>query len=77
MENENIRVKPSNKKESSNDDESESDDSFVEGVYGNDNDVVIQYFEYYSKIMNQQNMLMDNVRTSCYHDAIFQNRYNN
>ena len=47
----------------------------VMGVYGNEKGTVEQYFKYYSKIMNQQNMMMDDVRTSCYYDAIFRNKY--
>jgi hypothetical protein len=66
-----IENKPVDRKSSSNKDS--SDESFVEGVHGNDDICVSQYFDYYAKIMNQQNMLMDNVRTGCYHDAIFLN----
>jgi hypothetical protein len=71
MDKANIGNMPANKKSSS--EEESDDDSFVEGVHGNDDICVSQYFDYYAKIMNQQNMLMDSVRTGCYHDAIFFN----
>lgn len=67
-------MKKGKKEYSSSSSESSSDDSFVEGVHGNDDNVVSQYFDYYSKIMNQQNMMMDNIRTGCYHNAVFMNR---
>ena len=66
-----IQCRPSCREQSSDDD---SSDSFVGGVHGNDDNCVSQYFDYYAKIMNQQNMLMDSIRTGCYHDAIFYNR---
>ena len=71
MDKANIGNLQSSKKSSS--DEESSEESFVEGVHGNEDICVSQYFDYYAKIMNQQNMLMDNVRTGCYHDAIFLN----
>jgi hypothetical protein len=33
------------------------------------------YFQFYSKLMNQQNMLQDYVRTSAYFNAIQSNMY--
>ena len=35
-----------------------------------------QYFSYYAKLANQQNMLQDTVRTPCYRDAILKNPSN-
>jgi hypothetical protein len=40
------------------------------GVYSNDSSAIKTYFQFYSKLMNQQNMLQDFVRTSSYFSAI-------
>jgi len=37
---------------------------------------VKQYFNYYSKLVNQQNMMQDEVRTKLYRDAILLNPSN-
>ena len=46
------------------------------GVYQNDEVTVKQYFGYYAKLANQQNMLQDSVRTELYRNAIIQNPTN-
>jgi hypothetical protein len=43
------------------------------GIYSNDKAAVQTYFQFYSKILNQQNMLQDYVRTSTYFAAIQNN----
>ena len=43
------------------------------GINSNDSSVVKSYLNFYSKLMNQQNMLHDYVRTSTYYSAIFNN----
>jgi len=45
------------------------------GIHTSTKGTVEQYFKYYSKLANQQNMLQDNVRTGHYHDAITKNPY--
>ena len=45
------------------------------GLYSNDNGVIKAYFQFYSKLSNQQNMLQDYVRTSTYYQAITSNEY--
>ena len=45
------------------------------GLYSNDNGVIKSYFQFYSKLSNQQNMLQDYVRTSAYYQAITSNEY--
>jgi hypothetical protein len=44
------------------------------GVYSNTKTSVQQYFSYYSKFINQQNMLQDSTRMNAYHNAIFNNK---
>jgi len=44
------------------------------GIHTNDAGSVQQYFKFYSKLQNQQNMLMDEIRTSLYRRAIIENR---
>ena len=46
------------------------------GVYQSDEVTVKQYFGYYAKLANQQNMLQDQVRTELYRNAIVQNPSN-
>lgn len=43
------------------------------GIYSNDEGSVQGYFQFYSKISNQQNMLQDYARTSAYYSAIYYN----
>lgn len=43
------------------------------GIYSNETSSVQTYFQFYSKISNQQNMLQDYTRTSAYYSAIFSN----
>ncbi len=43
------------------------------GIYSNDSGTVKNYFQFYSKLMNQQNMLQDYVRTTAYYNAIQNN----
>ena len=43
------------------------------GVHTNEEKTVQQYFGYYAKLANQQNMLQDQVRTDLYRNAILQN----
>ena len=49
---------------------------FNGGVYTNDEVTVKQYFGYYAKLANQQNMLQDTVRTELYRNAILNNPSN-
>ena len=44
------------------------------GIHTNEEGSVSQYFKFYSKLQNQQNMLMDEIRTSHYRNAILGNR---
>ena len=44
------------------------------GIHENEDSSVHQYFKFYSKLQNQQNMLMDDIRTSHYRNAILQNK---
>eukprot|EP00826_Nyctotherus_ovalis_P038932 TRINITY_DN3694_c0_g1_i10.p1 TRINITY_DN3694_c0_g1~~TRINITY_DN3694_c0_g1_i10.p1 ORF type:complete len:336 (-),score=95.08 TRINITY_DN3694_c0_g1_i10:136-1143(-) len=44
------------------------------GIHTNTKGTVEQYFKYYSKLSNQQNMMQDSIRTSYYHDAILKNK---
>ena len=44
------------------------------GIHTNDSGSVHQYFKFYSKLQNQQNMLMDEVRTNHYRNAILNNK---
>jgi predicted RNA methylase len=44
------------------------------GIYSNDKGAINSYFQFYSKLMNQQNMLQDYVRTSSYFNAIQSNQ---
>ena len=44
------------------------------GINTNDATSIQQYFKFYSKLQNQQNMLMDEVRTSQYRNAILNNK---
>ena len=46
------------------------------GIHTNDGTTVTQYFSYYAKLANQQNMMEDTVRTPCYRDAIVKNPSN-
>ncbi len=46
------------------------------GIHTNDKTTVKQYFSYYAKLANQQNMLEDSVRTPKYRDAIVGNPSN-
>jgi len=50
-------------------------DKCITGIYSNDNGFVKSYFQFYSKLLNQQNMLQDYVRTSTYFSAIQNNMY--
>lgn len=43
------------------------------GIYTNTESTVEQYFKYYSKLSNQQNMMQDSVRTGHYYEAIMKN----
>jgi histone-arginine methyltransferase CARM1 len=43
------------------------------GVNTNDETCVKQYFSYYAKLVNQQNMLQDKIRTGTYREGIFKN----
>lgn len=43
------------------------------GIYSNDSSFVKSYFQFYSKLLNQQNMLQDYMRTSTYFSAIQNN----
>ena len=45
------------------------------GIHTSTKGTVEQYFKYYSKLSNQQNMMQDHVRTGHYHDAITKNPY--
>ena len=44
------------------------------GIYSNDASAITSYFQFYSKLMNQQNMLQDYVRTKSYFTAIQNNQ---
>lgn len=44
------------------------------GIHTNNEGSVLQYFRFYSKLQNQQNMLMDEVRTTHYKNAILNNK---
>lgn len=46
------------------------------GIHTNDDTTVKQYFSYYAKLANQQNMLEDSVRTPKYREAIVENPTN-
>ena len=46
------------------------------GIHTNDKSTVRQYFNYYAKLANQQNMLQDEVRTPLYREAILKNPTN-
>ena len=46
------------------------------GIHTNDDTTVRQYFNYYAKLANQQNMLQDEVRTPKYREAIIKNPSN-
>eukprot|EP00347_Sterkiella_histriomuscorum_P014659 403360038 len=48
--------------------------SMVGGINTNEESSVHQYFKFYSKLQNQQNMLMDEIRTTQYRNAILNNR---
>ena len=43
------------------------------GIYSNEDSSVQGYFQFYSKIANQQNMLQDYARTTAYYTAILNN----
>ena len=43
------------------------------GIHTNEATTVEQYFAYYSKLYNQQNMLQDDIRTGIYRKAILEN----
>jgi predicted RNA methylase len=43
------------------------------GIYSNEKSSVNTYFQFYSKLLNQQNMLHDIVRTNAYYSAIQKN----
>ena len=43
------------------------------GIHDNDQTCVKQYFSYYAKLVNQQNMLQDKVRTGTYREGILNN----
>jgi hypothetical protein len=45
------------------------------GIHTNTKDSIKQYFKYYSKLANQQNMMSDYIRTGHYYDAIIKNKY--
>lgn len=53
----------------------DSDSETRTGIYSNDNGVVESYFTFYSKLLNQQNMLQDYTRTNSYYSAIQNNLY--
>jgi histone-arginine methyltransferase CARM1 len=44
------------------------------GIYSNDAGAISSYFQFYSKLGNQQNMLQDYVRTKSYFNAIQNNQ---
>jgi histone-arginine methyltransferase CARM1 len=44
------------------------------GIHSNDQGAVNSYFQFYSKLTNQQNMLQDYVRTNSYFNAIQSNQ---
>ena len=44
------------------------------GIHTNDQTTVQQYFAYYAKLYNQQNMLEDDIRTGIYRKAILDNK---
>ncbi len=44
------------------------------GIYSNETGSVDNYFQFYSKLANQQNMLQDYTRTSAYYNAINSNK---
>ena len=46
------------------------------GIHTNDHTTVKQYFSYYAKLANQQNMMEDSVRTPKYREAILDNPSN-
>ena len=46
------------------------------GIHESDHTTVKQYFSYYAKLANQQNMMEDTVRTPKYREAILQNPTN-
>ena len=46
------------------------------GIHTNDGTTVKQYFDYYAKLVNQQNMMEDSIRTPVYRDAIVSNPTN-
>jgi len=50
--------------------------SLTGGIHTNDVTTVKQYFNYYAKLANQQNMLEDTVRTPKYREAILENPTN-
>jgi cytochrome oxidase Cu insertion factor (SCO1/SenC/PrrC family) len=49
----------------------------ITGIHSNDSGFVKSYFQFYSKLLNQQNMLQDYVRTNAYFSAIKNNLYVN
>lgn len=53
----------------------EKDNEIIDktGIYSNDEASVQGYFQFYSKIANQQNMLQDYARTYAYYSAIYYN----
>ena len=51
----------------------ENQDIDKTGIYSNDSGTVKNYFQFYSKLMNQQNMLQDYVRTTAYYNSIQNN----
>jgi predicted RNA methylase len=51
----------------------EDNNNIKSGIYSNENSSVSTYFQFYSKLLNQQNMLQDVVRTSAYFTAIQNN----
>ena len=50
-----------------------SNNGLYTGIYSIDSGTVQNYFQFYSKLLNQQNMLQDYVRTSAYFSAIQSN----
>ena len=46
------------------------------GIHASDKTTVKQYFSYYAKLANQQNMMEDTVRTPKYREAILENPTN-
>jgi hypothetical protein len=45
------------------------------GIYTSTTGTVEQYFKYYAKLSNQQNMMQDYVRTGVYQSAVSKNPY--